>query len=149
MNNYEKIYAEANRFLIKNKVNIFKVIEWEKLLESEDFNINEYDKILLYFNVSIFKDTTGFASVTPPNVLKIVEEQVYLFLKDERFQGKTELLVTGLVSEICVEISNHIDVNVFIVGGILDLLLLGIMKIGINTWCKYYEEKRNSNDTEN
>lgn len=148
MDNYERLYNEANNFLSKSKVNVFKVIEWKNLLESEDFNINEYEKMLLYFNVSIYKDETGFASVTPPNVLKIVEEQVYLFLKDERFQGKGELLIAGLISEICVEISNHIDINAFIVGGILDLLFLGIMKIGIKDWCKYYEEKRNSNDTE-
>ena len=101
MDNYERLYNEANNFLSKSKVNVFKVIEWKNLLESEDFNINEYEKMLLYFNVSIYKDETGFASVTPPNVLKIVEEQVYLFLKDERFQGKGELLIVGLISEIC------------------------------------------------
>ncbi len=147
MNEYERIYNQANEFLTQNNVNVFKIMEWKNLLGNSNFDITEYEKLLLYFNVSVFREGTTFASVNPPNILKIVEEQVYLFLKEKENHGKAELLITGLISEICVEISKHIDINAFIVAGILDLLLLGIMKIGINTWCKYYEEKiRNDNE---
>ena len=52
------------------------------------------------------------------------------------------LLMSSAISGLSATIASSWNMDPFIVSGFMNLIILSIMKIGIDAWCKYYEAKK-------
>lgn len=145
MNTYETLYNTSFQFITENQLNAFKVLEWRKMLDEDAFDICSYDKLILYFSVNIFQTKLGLSSVDSPKFLKCLEKELYNTLSDKENRGKIDVLLSATISGLSTMVASQFNLDPFIVGGFLDLILLSIYKIGVDAWCKYYEEKNKLN----
>ncbi len=141
MSAYETLYNTSIQFVTENQLNAFKILEWRKILDANAFDICSYDKLILYFSVNIFQEKLGFSSVDSPRFLKYLEKELYNTLSDKENRGKIDILLSATISGLSTVVAARFNLNPFIVGGFLDLILLSVYKIGVDAWCKYYEEK--------
>lgn len=141
MGQYQTRLADGKAFLINGKYNIFKVNEWEMALESQNFDIVEYDELILYFSVSTFQAKNGFSAAEQPCFLQYLEKEIYNVLSNKENKGKADILLSSTISSLGAAVANQFQLNVFIISGFLNLIILSILKVGIGAWCCYYEEK--------
>ena len=141
MNNYEEMYHTSLQFVTQNQLNAFKILEWRKALESDTFDISNYNKLIQYFSVNIFQTKLGLSSVDSPKFLKFLEKEVYNTLSSDENKGKVGILLSAAISGLSTVVASEFNMDPFIVGGFLDLILLSAYKIGVDAWCRYYEEK--------
>ena len=141
MSAYETLYNTSIQFVTENQLNAFRILEWRKILDANAFDICSYDKLILYFSVNIFQEKLGFSSVDSPRFLKYLEKELYNTLSDKENRGKIDILLSATISGLSTVVAARFNLNPFIVGGFLDLILLSVYKIGVDAWCKYYEEK--------
>ena len=141
MNNYEDIYKASLLFVTESRFNSFKVAEWNQLLDCKSFDIDSYNRVLLYFSVNIFQAKMSLSSLEPPRFLKFLEKEVYNTLSDKENKGKTDILLSSAISGLSTLIATKFDLDPFVVGGFLNLIILSIYKIGVDAWCTYYKEK--------
>jgi len=139
---YEELYSNAECFLSKGNLNLFKVHEWRTLLGESDFQIEKYDELILYFSVSAFQANTSFSSVDPPKFFDCLQKEIYSALTDDANRGKANILLTSAIAGLSAMVATQFQINPFIVGGILDLISISIAKVGVDAWCRYYEGKR-------
>lgn len=138
----KELIAECSDFLEKCNVNVFKLQEWKKLVNGDDFSEVEYDKLIEYFIVDTMQPDNSLASTKDNlNLKSCVEEEIYKVLSSEKNRGKAQILTTALISAISANIANALNINEFITTGIANLILLGIIKVGVDAWCHYYEKK--------
>lgn len=137
-----KLISDCSLFLEKYNVNVFKLSEWQQIIGSEIFSEQAYMELVNYFALDAMQQGDSFASAKAD--LKIVyylENELYKMLSSEKNRGKAEILTSALISAVATNVANQYQVDVFIVTGLTDLIALGILKIGINAWCRYFEEK--------
>lgn len=144
MNNYKEIYHTSLQFVTQNQLNAFKILEWRKMLEGDTFDISNYNKLIQYVSVNIFQSKLGLSSVDSPKFLKFLEKEVYNTLSSDEYKGKMGILLSSAISGLSTVVASEFNLDPFIVGGFLDLILLSICKIGVDAWCRYYEEKSES-----
>ena len=146
MNQFALCFDDGNAFLTERNLNSFKINEWREALLSEYFSIMEYEKLLHYFAVSVFKSQNGFSSASSPKFLASLEAAIYDVLSDEANRGKANILMSSAISGLSGTIASTWNMEPFIVSGFLNLIILSIMKIGVDAWCKYYKSKTNKWD---
>lgn len=144
MDQFNLCFDAGNAFLAERNLNSFKIDEWREVLLSENFNIVEYEKLLQYFAIGTFKSQDGFSSASLPSFLASLEASIYSVLSDEANKGKANILMSSAISGFSGTIASTWGVDPFIVSGFLNLIILSIIKIGIDAWCKYYEAKTNN-----
>ncbi len=142
MNQFALYFDDGNTFLTERNFNSFKINEWREILLSENFSIMEYEKLLQYFAVSAFKFQNGFSAASSPKFLASLEEAIYDVLSDDTNRGKANILMSSAISGLSATIASSWNMDPFIVSGFMNLIILSIMKIGIDAWCKYYEAKK-------
>ena len=138
----KELITECSLFLEKYNVNAFKLNEWQQVIENETFSENIYMDIVDYFAYDVLQQGNSFAS--SKNDLKLtyfLENELYHLLSSEKNRGKAEILTSSLISTVATSIANMYNMDVFIVTGITNLIVLGIVKIGVYAWCRYFEEK--------
>lgn len=138
----KELIKECSLFLEKYNVNAFKLNEWHQVIENETFSENIYMDIVDYFAYDVLRQGNSFAS--SKNDLKLtyfLENELYHLLSSEKNRGKAEILTSSLISTVATSIANMYNMDVFIVTGITNLIVLSIVKIGVNAWCRYFEEK--------
>lgn len=138
----KELITECSLFLEKYNVNVFKLNEWHQVIENETFSENRYMDIVDYFAIDVLRQGNSFAS--SKNDLKLtyfLENELYHLLSSEKNRGKAEILTSSLISTVAASIANMYNMDVFIVTGITNLIVLGIVKMGVNAWCRYFEEK--------
>ena len=135
------LLEQGNSFLTEGGFNAFKVEEWREVVESDSFNIVEYEQLLQYFSVSAFKTQTGFSSIAPPRFLASLEKEIYKVLSDDKNKGKANLLTSAVISGLSATVASALNIDPFIVGGFSNLIILSVMRVGIGAWCGHYEEK--------
>lgn len=143
MEQYDVLYNEAERFLTGEKLNSFRIYEWRTLLSEADFEIEKYNELVLYFSVSAFQTNTGFSSVEPPKFVECLQKEVYNALVSDTNRGKANVLLSSAIGGIGALVATQFQMNPFVVGGFLNLILISVVKIGVDAWCRFYEEKAN------
>lgn len=141
MEQYQTRFVDGKEFLSKGKYNIFKVYEWEMVLESSQFDIVKYDELISYFGTSTFQEENGFSAAEPSGFLQCLEKEIYNVLSNKETTGKVDILLSSSISSLSTVVANHFQLDVFIVSGFLNLIILSILKVGVGAWCDYYEEK--------
>lgn len=141
MKQYEELYIAADNFLAEEKLNAFKIYEWHSLLSADEFKVEKYDELILYLSVNAFQTIMGFSSVEPPRFVACLQKEVYNALINESNRGKADLLLSSTISGIGAIVASQFDMNPFVVGGFLNLILVSVSKIGVDAWCHYYENK--------
>lgn len=132
-------------FLKTNNINPFKIKEWEEMLNKECIDPEEYDVLILYFAMSIDGGLAHYSYKSEsPEFLAEIKDTIYQNLKNERSRGKIDMitefgaLVVGKLSE---KILND---NTMLISVFTSFILLGIVNIGIDAWCDYYEKSKKS-----
>lgn len=141
MDQFNLCFDAGNAFLTERNLNSFKIDEWQEILLSENFSIMEYEKLLQYFAIGAFKSQDGFSSAVPPNFLASLEASIYSVLSDEANRGKANILMSSAISGLSGTIASTWGIEPFIISGFLNLIILSVIKIGIDAWCKYYKAK--------
>lgn len=142
----DKLIVDSADFLKSINVNIFKLQEWNDILNAEEFSIGKYSELVNYFVLDSTKNQNGWASQSGNvSVVAHLEKELYEYLSSEKERAKAELLTTSAIGGISSYVAEKLGLDVFIVTGFANLIILGIIKIGINGWCKYYKDKLNVN----
>ncbi len=138
----KELMAECAIFLEKYNVNVFKLNEWRQVVRNETFSEDAYMEIVDYFAIDVLRQGNSFASSKSDiKITYFLGNELYQFLSSEKNRGKAEILTSSLISTIATDMANMYNMDVFIVTGITNLIVLGIVKMGINAWCRYFEEK--------
>lgn len=138
----KELISECSLFLEKCNVNKFKLNEWHQMVEDELFSEQKYMEIVDYFTVDVLQQGNSFAS--SKSELKItyfLENELYQLLSSEKNRGKAEVLTSSLLSAVATSVASTYNIDIFIVTGLTNLIALGIIKMSINAWCRYFEEK--------
>lgn len=136
------LVSQCTTFLIENNVNSFKLIEWQQLIEKTDFSIDMYEELIVYFATDEVQPTIIFASSNSDvKFISFLEEGIYHFLSSQKNRGTGEILITSIISSIIPSVASICSIDVSVLTGFANLIILGILKIGIDAWCKYYENK--------
>lgn len=138
----KELISECSLFLERYNVNVFKLNEWHQVIEDETFSGYLYMEIVDYFAIDVLRQDNSFASSNSDlKITYFLENELYHLLSSEKNRGKAEILTSSLISTVATSIANMYNMDVFIVTGITNLIVLGIVKMGINAWCRYFEEK--------
>jgi len=138
----KELITECTLFLEKYNVNVFKLNEWHKVIENETFSEYIYMDIVDYFANDVLRQGNSFASSKSDLKLTyFLENELYHLLSSGKNRGKAEILTSSLISTVATSIANMYNMDVFIVTGITNLIVLSIVKMGVNAWCRYFEEK--------
>ena len=138
----KELISECSLFLEKYSVNVFKLNEWHQMIEDEIFSEYLYIEIVDYFAIDVLRQDNSFASSNSDlKITYFLENELYHLLSSEKNRGKAEILTSSLISTVATNIANMYNMDIFIVTGITNLIVLGIVKMGINAWCRYFEEK--------
>ncbi len=138
----KELISECSLFLERYSVNVFKLNEWYQVIEDETFSEYLYMDIVDYFAIDVLRQDNSLASSNSDiRITYFLENELYHLLSSEKNRGKAEILTTSLISTVATSIANMYNMDVFIVTGITNLIVLGIVKVGINAWCRYFEEK--------
>lgn len=138
----KELISECSLFLEEYNVNVFKHNEWRQMLEDEIFSEQAYMEIVDYFAIDVLQQGNSFASSKSDlKITYFLEKELYQLLSSEKNRGKAEILTSSLISAAATSVANMYNIDIFIVTGLTNLITLGILKIGINAWCQYFEEK--------
>ena len=138
----KELISECLLFLERYNVNVFKLNEWHQMIGDETFSEQAYMEIVNYFAVDVLQYGNSFASSQSDlRITYFLENELYQLLSSEKNRGKAEVLTSSLISAVATSIANMYNIDVFIVTGLTNLITLGILKMGINAWCCYFEEK--------
>lgn len=138
----KELISKCSLFLKRYNVNVFKLNEWYQTIENETFSGYLYMEIVDYFAIDVLRQDNSFASSNSNlKITYFLENELYRLLSSEKNRGKAEILTSSLTSTVATSIANTYNMDVFIVTGITNLIVLGIVKMGINAWCRYFEEK--------
>lgn len=138
----KELISECSLFLEKCDVNVFKLNDWYQTIEDETFSEQIYMEIVDYFTVDVLQQGSSFASSKSDlKITYFLEKELYQLLSSEKNRGKAEVLTSSLISVAATSIANMYNIDVFIATGLTNLIALGMIKMGINAWCQYYEEK--------
>ena len=138
---YQDITNQSKAFLVENEFNKFKIHEWDTLLQSNTLDLGAYEDLLLYFSVNAFQTKTGFSSVDPPRFLDCLEGEIYNVLSDDKNRGKANILMSAAISGISAMVATKFGLNAFIVSGFSNLIIVSVIKVGIDSWCSFYKKK--------
>lgn len=138
----KELITECTLFLEKYDVNVFKLNEWHQTIEETTFSEQMYMEIVDYFAVDVLQQGNSFASSKIDlKITYFLEKELYQLLSSEKNRGKAEVLTSSLISAAATSVANMYNIDVFIATGLTNLIALGMIKMGINAWCQYYEEK--------
>ena len=138
----KELILECSSFFQKCSVNSFKLYEWHQIIEGESFSLKLYNELVDYFAADVLQ--TGNSLASSNNDLRLIfflEKELYNVLSSGKNRGKAELLTSSLISAAATSVANMLNVDVFITTGLANLIVLGVIKMGINAWCRYFEEK--------
>ena len=145
----KQLISDCSLFLEKYNVNVFKLSEWHQMIDDEIFSGQAYMEIVDYFATDVLQQGDSFASSKPDlKITYFLENELYQMLSSEKNKGKAEILVSSIISTVATNVANLYHVDVFIATGLTNLIALGIFKMGINAWCRYFEEKYKKESTE-
>ena len=138
----KKLISDCSLFLEKYNVNVFKLSEWHQMINNKIFSEQAYMEIVDYFAADVLQQGDSFASSKSDlKITYFLQNELYQMLSSERNKGKAEILASSIISAAAANIANLYHVDVFIATGLTNLIALGIFKMGINAWCRYFEEK--------
>lgn len=132
---------ECLKFLDENNINPFKISEWKEMIGSPDIDLYEYDNLLLYFAMNLSGVVVHYSyKDKKPEFLDAVKAAVYDKVKDQNFRGKTDLFTEFGAVFIADKLGHIVMEDSSILPAFIAFLLIEISKVGIEAWCKYYEE---------
>lgn len=135
--------SECCDFLSMYSVNPFKISEWKRTLEGENFDPDEYDSLLLYFAANLSTDNLSFSyQNNVPKFLSELKNAVYDRLVDQRFRGKIDIFAQFGSAFVASTITNATPDKSAILTAFITLILLEVSKMGLDAWCSYYEKSR-------
>ncbi len=130
-------------FLKNNNVNPFKIKSWEEMMSSDRIVPEKYDALILYFAMNLNGGLVQYSYKSKePYFLDIIKEAIYERLCDKRIRGKTDVfseLVAVVAGDLAGEILKEDSTLISI---FTSFIILGIMNVGIDSWCKYYEKTK-------
>lgn len=141
--------------LLDSNMNQFVVADWEQLALSEYFDLSKYDGLVFAFAYNI-ETQYGYArKKSSVSFLKAIESTIYEHLTDCETRGKLDILATlsvdslidttGIAAHI-EQIATNTGLAVPMINLFTTLVIIGILKIGVEAWCKYYKSKQSSNE---
>lgn len=147
MDNSKELCLE---FLKTNNINPFKVKAWEEMLNCKEFKIEDYDTLILYFAMNLNRGLTHYSYKSKePQFLDMIKEIIYKNLTDKRTRGKIDVMAelnAVVIGEFAEKITNN---NSAIISIFTSFIVLGIINVGIDSWCTYYEKnRREDNETD-
>ena len=138
----KKLIADCTFFLEKYRVNVFKLNEWNQMIEEDTFSGKIYMEMVDYFAADVLQQGISFeSSKSDLKITYFLENELYQMLSSEKNRGKAEVLTSSLISAVASSVANMYNFDVFIATGLTNLIALGIIKMGINAWWRYFEEK--------
>lgn len=141
--------------LLDRKMNPFVVADWEQLVSSENFDLAQYNELVFALAYNL-ESQYGYAKKkTSVSFLDATEAAIYEYLTDCNTLGKLDVLSTlGIdslvdstqIAGIIESLAAKTGVAVPIINLFSTLVIIGVLKLGISAWCKYYEMKQASDE---
>lgn len=137
-------------FLETNNVNPFKIKKWEDMLNQKIIDPEEYDTLILYFAMNANEGVVQYSYKSEePEFLKAIKDTIYKRLIDRRTRGKIDI-----VAEFCAIIIGDLSEKIAgndsaLISVFVSFIILGIVNMGIDSWCTYYERTKEMNGENN
>lgn len=130
-------------------VNQFAVLELEELLQSEETDYAEMQRLFYLISGDLCHDKTGSelqSNNAKIRFLDILQLNVYKFLKKKDFIEEEKITASVMAGILIEKLSDYLCSSLGISGGYASLLLsvlaIIIIKVGINSWCAWFYENK-------
>lgn len=145
----EETISKCIQFLDRNNVNPFKISEWEELIRQDIIDPELYEGLLLYFAMNLNEGVVHYSYKGKyPQFLLEIKDAMYRKLMDQNFRGKTDLFTQFGSVFIAENLSNIILKDSTVLPAFISFILIEISKIGVDSWCRYYEKTKVREDNE-